>query len=58
MRATLGDVTPSHVRSILDDVAAKGLKHGTVVEVRGILHRLFDDAWRAEVIETNTVARV
>jgi integrase len=54
----LGDVTPSHVRSILDDVAGKGLKHGTVVEVRGVLHRLFDDAWRVEVIASNPVARV
>jgi integrase len=54
----LGDVTPGHVRSILDDVAAKGLRRGTVEQVRGVLHRLFDHAWRAEVIEANPVARV
>ena len=54
----LCDVTPSHVRVILDDVAAKGLKRATVEQVRGVLHRLFDDAWRSEVIEANPVARV
>jgi integrase len=54
----LCDVTPALVRGILDDVAAKGLKRGTVEQVRGVLHRLFDDAWRAEVIESNPVARV
>ena len=54
----LGDVTPGHIRGILDDVAAKGLRRGTVEQVRGVLHRLFDDAWRAEIIESNPVARV
>ncbi len=54
----LGDVTPAHVRGILEDVAAKGLKRATVEQVRGVLYRLFDDAWRAEVIEANPVARV
>ncbi len=54
----LGDVTPSHVRSILDDAVSKGLKRATVEQVRGVLHRLLDDAWRAEVIESNPVARV
>ncbi len=54
----LCDVTPGLVRGILDDVAAKGLKRGTVEQVRGVLHRLFDDAWRAEIIESNPVARV
>jgi integrase len=57
-RLPLCDVTSSHVRSILDDVVAKGLKRGTVEQVRGVLHRLFDDAWRAEIIEANPVARV
>ena len=54
----LCDVTPSHIRGILDDVAAKGLRRGTVEQVRGVLHRLFDDAWRTELIEANPVARV
>jgi integrase len=54
----LCDVTPSHIRGILDEVVAKGLKRGTVEQVRGVLHRLFDDAWRAELIEANPVARV
>jgi len=54
----MGDVTPSHVRSILDDVVLKGLKRATVEQVRGVLHRLFDDAWRAEIIDANPVMRV
>lgn len=54
----MGDVKSSHVRSIVDEAAAKGLKHGSVAEVRGVLNRLFDDAWRAELIESNPVLRV
>ena len=54
----LEDVTPAHVRFILEEAAAKGLKHATVGEVRGVLHRIFDEAWRAELIESNPVARV
>ncbi len=58
-RMPMGDVTPSHVRSsILEDVVSKGLKRATAEQVRGVLHRLFDDAWRAELIDANPVARV
>jgi hypothetical protein len=35
---TLDDVKPAHVRFILEEAAAKGLKHATVGEVRGVLH--------------------
>jgi hypothetical protein len=55
---TLKDVEPGHVRFILEEAAAKVLKHATVGEVRGVLHRIFDEAWRAELIESNPVARV
>jgi integrase len=54
----LCDVKSSHIRSILEDVAAKGRRRATVGEVRGLMYRLFDDAWRAELIESNPVARV
>jgi len=54
----LGDVRPAQVRTILEDAAAKGLKRATVAEVRGLLFRVFDHAWRAEIIEANPVARV
>ena len=54
----LGDVRPAQVRTILEDAAGKGLKRATVAEVRGLLFRVFDHAWRAEIIETNPVARV
>jgi hypothetical protein len=52
------DVKPAHVRFILEEAAEKGLKHSTVGEVRAVLHRIFDEAWRAELIESNPVARV
>ncbi len=54
----VGDVRPGHIRAILDEVAAKGLKRATVGEVRGLVSRIFDHAWRAELIESNPVARV
>jgi len=54
----LCDVRPSHVRSILDDAATKGLRRSSLAHLRGVMHRLFGAAWRAEVIETNPVARV
>ena len=54
----LGDVRPAHIRVLLEEVAAKGLKRATVGEVRGLLFRVFDHAWRAEIIESNPVARV
>ena len=54
----LGDVKPTHIRDVLERAASKGLARGSVVQVRGVLHRLFDDAWRAEIIESNPVARV
>jgi integrase len=57
-RMPLSDVRPSHVRCILDEVAAKGRKRGTVEQVRGVLRRMFAEAWRAEVIESNPVDRV
>ena len=44
----LADVKPTHVRSILDAVVVKGLKRGTVEQVRGVMNRLFGEAWRAE----------
>src|SRR5579863_4950854 len=30
----------------------------TIKHVRGVMHRLFDAAWRAEIIESNPVSRV
>jgi integrase len=57
-RLPLCDVRPSHVRGILDDAAAKGLRRATVCEIRGALHRLFRDAREAEPVEHNPVTPV
>ncbi len=57
-RVPVADVRPSHIRSILESAALKGLKRKTVSEVRGVLHRLFRAALEHEVIETNPVAAV
>lgn len=57
-RLPLCDVRPSHVRGILDDAVAKGLKRATVAEVRGVLHRLFRGALEIELVEHNPVAAV
>jgi len=54
----LCDVRPSHVRGILDDVAAKGLGRSSLAHVRGVLHRLFRAAQEAEIVEHNPVAAV
>jgi integrase len=57
-RLPMCDVRPSHIRSILESAALKGLKRKTVSEVRGVLHRLFRTALEHEVIENNPVAAV
>jgi len=57
-RLPLCDVRPSHVRGILDDAAAKGLRRATVSEIRGALHRLFRDALEGELVEHNPVTPV
>ncbi len=57
-RLPVCDVRPSHVRGILDDAAAKGLKRATVAHIRGVMHRLFRAALEEELIEHNPVAAV
>ena len=66
-KLTVCDVRSSHVRGLLDDMAsatylrggeARRYKPQTVAHARAVMHRLFDDAWRAEIIESNPVARV
>jgi integrase len=64
---TVCDVRSSHVRGLLDDMAsatylrggeARRYRRQTIAHARAVMHRLFDDAWRAEIIESNPVARV
>jgi integrase len=54
----LCDVKPSHIRVILDEAAAAGVKRLTLVAIRSLLHRIFKAAWTDELIETNPVDRV
>lgn len=60
----LGDVRPVHVRGLLDAAVkkiggrGKRLKQGTIVQIRAVVHRIFDQAWRDEIIETNPVSKV
>jgi hypothetical protein len=57
-RLPLGDVRPSHVRSILDEAVAQGRKRATVAHVRGALRRLFASALSDELVDVNPVAAV
>jgi hypothetical protein len=54
---TLDAVRPAFVRSILVAVA-RVRSHETVRKTRGVMLRLFDAAWRAEIIKENPVERV
>lgn len=49
-------VRPAFVRSILVAVA-RTMSHETVKKTRGVMLRLFDAAWRAEIIRENPVER-
>ncbi len=49
------DVRPAHIRTVLDEALAKGLKRATIAQVRGVLNRLFRDALEADLIEHNPV---
>jgi len=57
-RLPLSDVRASHVRSVIDDAAAQGLKRATVAHVRGVLNRMFRSAVESELVEQNPVAAV
>src|SRR5581483_4223457 len=57
-RVPLWDVRPSHIRSVLEDLAAKGRETKTIAELRGVLNRLFRTALEEELIGSNPVAAV
>jgi len=52
------DVRPEHVVQVLDQLVRKGKSKQTVRHVKGFMHRMFADAWRANRIEANPVDRV
>ena len=54
----LCDVKPIHIRGILDRAIGEGLRHGTIVQIRNLLHNMLRAAWREELIESNPVDRV
>jgi integrase len=45
-------------REVLAGLVAKGYARETVRKVRATMHRMFDAAWKAELIEENPIARV
>jgi integrase len=47
------DVRPTHVRGILEEVTAKGLKRASVAHVRGVMKRLFRAAGEQELIDSD-----
>jgi len=54
----LGDVRPSHVRSLLDEAIAQGRRRATVAHIHGVLRRMFSAAVADELIEQSPVAAV
>jgi integrase len=52
------DIRPPHVRGILDDALARGLRRNSLAHIRGVMHRLFRAALEDEIVEHNPVAAV
>ncbi len=55
---TMASVTSSDVRAVLERAMTAGLRRNTLKSIHGVMHRMFDEAWRAELISENPVARV
>ena len=49
----VSDVRANHVRGILEEVTAKGLRRASVAHVRGVMKRLFRAAGEEELIEAD-----
>lgn len=54
----LEDVRPVHVRKVLARAIEAGRQRETVRKIRGVVHRVLDAAWKAELIKENPVERV
>jgi len=57
-RINLREVRASHIRSIVDEALARGLKRATVAHIHGAIARMFRAALADELIEQNPVAAV
>lgn len=55
---TLVDVRPVHVREVLDRAIVAGLMRESVTKVRGLMNRIFKEAWQKELIDQNPVEKV
>ena len=55
---TLAEIRPVHIRTMLANAVAAGLQRESVRKVRGVLGRVLDSAWKAELIPENPVDRV
>ena len=54
----LDAVRPIHVRGLLAKAVTAGRQRETVRKIRGVLARVFDAAWKAELVPENPVLRV
>ena len=54
----LADIRPIHIRAVLDACVEKGLRRETIVHIRGVLRSVLEQAFDAEIIRENPLARV
>lgn len=52
------EVKPEHIREILDRLVQAKKSKGTIQHVRGFLHRMLSDAWRANLIPEDPTLKV
>lgn len=57
-RKRLCDVRPADIAALLDAAVAKGLKSGSLTQIRATVNRVFAHAWRLEIVQSNPVSRV
>lgn len=53
----LDAVRPIHIRAVLAKAMAHGLQRETLRKIRGVTARLFDAAWKSELVKENPVLR-
>jgi integrase len=54
----LDDIRPVHVRGVLYNALTQGRARETLRKIRGVMGRIFDSAWKSELVKENPVLRV
>ena len=57
-KVPIGDVRPSHIRGVLDESLARGLRRNSLANIRGVMSRLFRAAVEDELIVQSPVTAV